>query len=270
MIKQVLRKTASSLLYGLAKRNRESNGIRILTYHRVRNNSDSGDRLSVSPLQFAEQMGYLARNQYQTPTLEQVRDHVVNGRPIPERAVAITFDDGYRDIFEHAFPILQDYGFTATVFIVADWVDGEHDAIRATNSRQNRPFLDWEEVRAMASAGITIGSHTRSHPNLVTLPPESVQAELERSKRTIEHHLGQPVTTFCYPYGKFNRLVRALVQEAGYLSACSYRPGANIQGVDPFILRRTEISPQDSLFDFHKKLHGAYDPLHRLMQWASP
>lgn len=129
------------------------------------------------------------------------------GGHLPPNPVILSFDDGWEDQFTYAFPVLRKYGFTATFFIVTNYVG-------------RRDFLSWNQIRNLASAGMTIGSHSCTHPFLSRIVDHSVlESEISGCKRTIELHLGKPIEEFAYPYGAFNQSVIQLVEKAGYRSA---------------------------------------------------
>ncbi len=208
----------------------------ILTYHSL---DDSGSVLSTPPGRFAEQMRILSELGVRVVPLGQVRYELGSLRP-PERLVAITFDDGFRSVYEHALPVLQRYGFPATVFLVTDYCGKTNAWPGQPLTALRRPLLTWAQVREMSGAGITFGSHTRTHPDLRTLPPSGVEEELVLSKKIIEDAIGGPVDTFAYPYGAYNDTVRHLAEEH-FALACSTTLGFVRPGSDPFALPRLDM-----------------------------
>ncbi len=279
-MKKFLRSSVSSLIfYGGRLFGGKSSGVRILCYHRVhpvrngtsRAHSSAPDEfskvaklgktsqqspisngvndkvsgyLSVSAASFREQMDYLVSEGYQTISLNEL----IAGKGSP-KSVVIAFDDGYRDNFENAFPVLAERGFKATIFCV-------------TQRLGTKDYLELNEIFEMKRAGFSFGSHTNEHPHLPRLLREEKQREISDSKKILEEMLDFPVSFFCYPYGEYDQETVELVREAGYQGACSNIPGSN-RKIDPYLLERTEISPSDTIFDFQKKLAGAYDLVHR-------
>ena len=157
---------------------------------------------------------------------------------LPTRAFAITFDDGYTDTYDCAWPILRRYGFTATVFLVTDWIGGFNEFDRSLGL-DPVPLLAEAQVREMHAAGIDFGSHTCSHPDDLTLLTEpALSHELVDSKRALESLLDAPCYDFCYPHGKQNASVEAAVEKAGYLLAC----GAVGTRLTRFCLNRVEAT----------------------------
>jgi len=161
------------------------------------------------------------------------------------------------DDYLNGFPVLQEYGFPATVFLATGFIGGEFQGGR---------MLAWPEIHEMSRHGIAFGSHSISHPFLTRVPLEVAKGEIRESKLVLEEVLGQEVAFFCYPFGDFNGEIKAMVRECGYLGACTIFPGANGPLADMFSLKTTDIGPKDTLFDFEKKLVGAYDLIHRGLQ----
>jgi glycosyltransferase involved in cell wall biosynthesis/peptidoglycan/xylan/chitin deacetylase (PgdA/CDA1 family) len=241
-------------------------GIRFLTYHRIAEVSEF-DQLVVSPPRFREQMRFLRNEGIPVLSFDEAIDCLEGKAPLPPRAVTLTFDDGYRDNYDTAFPVLREYQLPAIVFAVPGLVDGSAKLPRYDRS-PTRMYLSWDELREMADHGFRVGSHSCTHANLTDLPPHAAQREILESKRILEEQLNQPVDFFCYPRGKYHRHHALMVRDCLYRAACSTRPGSNRPGGNPYAIRRTEISPNDTLWDFKKKLAGAYDLLHGAWQWS--
>ena len=236
---------------------------RILMYHRV--DRVKGDRLVVSPEAFREQMNWLRRNGIRVVDLEAL----VELLPYPERManqVAITFDDGYLDNYLHAWPILRSFQFPATIFVSAGLIGTDQQIPAHRAGAAPAKLLSWEQLKEMAEDHITVGSHSLTHARLTRVPLTKVREEVADSKRVLEDRLGRPVGWFCYPGGAFSTEVVRLVQLAGYSGACSIRPGANTARTNRFVLRRTEVSADDTLWTFQKKMAGAYDGWHWAVQ----
>ena len=278
-MKRYLSNVISSAIYYGKKIGPLPGGLRILTYHRV--NDISGDRLSVRPEEFEKQMEWLTAHEY---TGVNIKEGLEILRALPAgrqeaknlRHVAITFDDGYLDNYTNAFPILRKYGYSATVYVITERVES-NDVIPAKAGIQfeigpppsrGRQFLSWDEIKEMNQAGIEIGSHTVSHPRLVSVDLEKARQEILNSKREIEDKLKSRCESFCYPGGMWNPELARSVRECGYSNATTVMPGINTPEADPFLLKRTEISGEDSLFEFEKKINGAYDFLHKMWQAA--
>ena len=249
---ETLRSSLSSLIhFGLRWVGNGKPGCRILCYHKV--NDQDRCYTTVSRAQFELQMEHLASGGYQSVKLSDL----LNGS-LKLPTIAITFDDGFRDNYEVAFPIMKKHGLTATIFLIAEKI--------GTGGYLSKP-----QILEMAEAGFEFGSHTMTHPELPTLSFEEKRAEVCESKQWLERELGIPIHYFCYPKGLYDEDAVDLVRIARYRGACSNRPGFNRhqtgQRFNPYLLKRTEISYRDNPGDFKKKLAGAYDWLHQGLHW---
>jgi peptidoglycan/xylan/chitin deacetylase (PgdA/CDA1 family) len=205
-------------------------------------------------------MRLFARLGYQARPFVEVVEAIVCGRTLPRRTFAVTFDDGYRSVGEVAVPILAEFGFPATVFIVSDRV-GSTNAWDRQSGRPELPLLDWPDLRALVAAGWEVGGHTRTHPHLDSLADADAYSEIFEGKQEAEAHLDQPLSTFCYPFGYFNSCTPALVRAAGFLGACTARSGLAQPASDPFTLARIKVSYRDGLAGlFYRLLVRPYMP----------
>jgi len=245
-----------------------------LMYHRVNTDllkNTSLDRskinsLVVSVKNFRQQMRYLSRNGYTTISPKQFFNWVKLNKPLPKKSIIISFDDGYRDNFLNAFPVLKEFGFTATVFICPGIIGKDKKMAWCKDLNIERDMLNEQEIKEMANYGITFGSHTVNHPYLTQIDHKEAEKEIQDSRKMVSDLIGMPIDTFCYPYGDYNKEIKKLVKESGFDMAFTTNPGINNRNTDLYELRRREISARDSLFDFMKKLSGAYDLLHRAIQ----
>ena len=219
---------------------------------------------AVTPRAFAAQVDHLRRHYHVLP-LSAVVQRLAAREALPPKTVVITLDDGFRDNYEHAFPILTHAGVPATVFLTASYIGTDRLPTLTRTEFTPRP-LDWTQVREMHAHGIEFGSHTLSHPMLSQVPLVDARREIAESRRVIEERLGARATLFCYPRGDFNDTVKRVVQEEGYVAACTTRPGVNDWRTDRFALRRTYISDRDTPSEFSKKVAGAYDLLQQAAQ----
>ncbi len=254
----LVRRSLSTLTYhALQCRNGRTPGLRMLMYHRV-TDAHPNDRLCVPVARFARQMQFLHDAGYASVTFAQAVAWVSQGGILPPKAIAITFDDGFEDNFLYAYPALARHGFTGCFFIPSGFIAvGRSEAIRP----EDWP-MTWAQLKELLQRGHEIGAHSVSHRKLARLSPDQMQQEVQQSKAMLEQQLERPVDWFCYPAGDYNASVKAAVQTGGYRGACTVEPGANLPGGDPFALKRTEVSAFDSLWDFEKKLAGAYDWMH--------
>jgi peptidoglycan/xylan/chitin deacetylase (PgdA/CDA1 family) len=301
----LLRAAGAFAVFRLANRQK----ILILTYHRF--SIDDVEEMTPASV-FAGQLEYV-RSHYTIVPLSAVERHLTQGGRLPYLPAAITIDDGYRDAYDVAFPILRRYGVPATLFAVTDFVDRKgwlwtdklrfvalqtkatrltariggaviDAALNGPASRQAAatrinlalksepdhtkeqviaristeagvamPVLPpaecsaagWRELREMADSGVEIGSHTVTHPILLRVDGDRLAHELTASKRRLEAMLGREVTSFCYPNGDTNSIVRTAVEQAGYRLAVTTEAGLNDKETDPLSLRRihTERDP---------------------------
>jgi peptidoglycan/xylan/chitin deacetylase (PgdA/CDA1 family) len=248
----------------------DTSGLRILMYHRV---SDERDELAVAPASFREQMDYLAGKGYRAVDLLTAVDLLEAGE-LPPRTVALTFDDGYWDVAEHALPALADRGFRATVFVAPAVIDG---AASFDWYRRQPPVLDWEDIGELDREGtLRFEAHSLTHPNLPALDDEAARSEIAGSREALEARLDRPVLAFSYPSCLYGDRERRLVEEAGFRVAVSCEPGVNNGTTDRFALRRRQIDSRDSLLDFRAKLGGGHDTppplrgLYRQLRYGSP
>ena len=227
----------------------------ILAYHRV--GEFKGDHVpTVSTRTFERHLAFLARGRYRVVGLQEILFGLGEGRPLPRRSVVITFDDGYAETHEVAWPLLKRFGFSATVFV-------------ATAEVGWPGFATWNQVAEMAKDGLTIGCHTRHHSYLPLVGEDRLPEELVESKREIEARIGRPVTLLSYPVGGFTPQIQSAVQQAGYAAACTTNRASPRPGIDPFALRRIKITERDgNPVLFMAKVSGYYDLFRRLREPA--
>lgn len=232
----------------------------ILMYHMVAQpRSEAERRWACPPRRFESHMRALRRAGFEPVSLAQIQAHLAGGASLPERAVAVTLDDGFADNHTNALPVLARQRIPATVFLAVSALGGDNRWMSAAGY-PSRPMLDWEQIREMQDAGIAFGSHTLSHPRLSTLDREAARAEIEGAKAVLEERLGAPVDTFAYPYGDWSGETVELVREAGHRLACSTRCGFNRPDVDPLLLRRIEVYGTDPAWKLLQKLrYGTND-----------
>lgn len=229
-------------------------GAPILMYHALARRGERASRFVISRRRFFIQMLALRLLRYRVLALEDVARSIDGKAAWPRRAVAITIDDGYRDNFDIAYPILRWFGYTATIFLVSAKLGGKHD--RTDKDLIGRPLLDVPLIQVMAAGGIRFGGHTRTHPSLPSLDEAGVRAEVGGSRADLQRVLGAPVEAFAFPYGDWDeRSVRA-ARDAGFLAACTVRSRPSYADGRPLLIDRIEICGRDSLVVFLRKLRS--------------
>jgi len=218
----------------------------ILTFHAL---DDQRSVISFPPELFRRGMGKLYENGYRTIDLLDAIDCLRLKKPFPERSFIITFDDGYESVYEKAFPVLQDYGMTATIFLTVG-ERGKANPGERLPSLEGRSMLTWREIQEMKQWGIELGAHTLTHPDLTRLSRERMEAEIRDSKKIIENTLGTPVSCFAYPYGRYNDRIREVVRQH-FTCASSDKLGLMSVDSDPYALERVDAYylRKDRLFD---------------------
>ncbi|MFH1006214.1 MAG: polysaccharide deacetylase family protein [Candidatus Latescibacterota bacterium] len=196
-----------------------------------------------------------------TPTAGEEKDGSVRsvlpsvGSAVPQseigRTIALSFEDGYASVYEQAWPIMEQYGFRGTLFVVAGYVGKENGWGANFGGRRFR-HLDWPQLKALAAAGWEIGSHSWSHRDLTALTTEELTRELRESKRSLEDALGVSVDTLSYPFGRYDERVRDAAFAAGYRGGCVYFPLRD----DSFSLAQTAVYRMDTMLDFTAKVTG--------------
>lgn len=221
----------------------------ILMYHRVASTgAEATARWRVAPDDFERQIAYLADAGFRSVSLEEWRRAARLRRPLPGRAVVLTFDDAYEDFATHAWPVLERYGLGAAVFLVSGHVGGT--AVWDAGYGESAPLLDWGAVRELAGRGVEFGSHSVSHAPLTQLSVDDIALECLRSRVAIEGELGRPITALSYPHGAHDPVVEHLAGAAGYVFGLSCRAGAARFGDPPLALPRQEIMGSTSFEQF--------------------
>ncbi len=199
-------------------------------------------------------MRYLHLLGYRVIGLRRALGEMAAGIPMGRKTVVLTFDDGYQNFHDFALPVLKRFGFPATVFAVAGLL-GRNARWLADDGRHAPPLMAAKTLRELPSQGISIGSHTLSHPHLTRIDACRQRHEIGQSKAVLERLLGEPIEFFCYPSGDFNDQVVKQVREAGYRAALTCIRGSFSDGDDPLLLPRKAVSYGDSLLGFIWKLH---------------
>ncbi len=228
----------------------------ILNYHHVglRTEPFGHRHLWVSTERLTQHLGYLAQEGYRCLALRDCVPYLAGTAPAPPRLVALTFDDGYANFLSHAYPILKEHGFSASVSVVTGEVGGRSHWDRGWES----PLMGWDDIVALNRKGIEIASHTVSHPALTHLSPDLAREELKRSRRVLEEKLGIPVTTLVYPYGDVNSSIEEAAKQAGYHLACSSDRGNRHDPCHLFRLKRVPMDEFVTIARLRRRLSSLY------------
>jgi peptidoglycan/xylan/chitin deacetylase (PgdA/CDA1 family) len=183
-------------------------------------------------------MARLHDNGYKTLSLPEIVEYVNRSVSFPERSFAITFDDGYESVYNRAFPILQRYGFSATVFLTVGEKRSGTDSDRLP-SMCDRTMLSWRDIKEMQRCRISFGAHTLTHPDLTRLRGNQLEAEVTGAKAVIEDALGTQVTNFAYPFGRYDSRSREIVSHH-FVCACSDRLGLLHSRSDLYAMERVD------------------------------
>jgi peptidoglycan/xylan/chitin deacetylase (PgdA/CDA1 family) len=246
IIPAVLALAAAASVFGASVFLKNAYVIPVIMYHSIDYN-DRFTKLSVSPESFERQMKFLRDRRYNVIGLDKVVEYMQKKQKIPPRTIAVTFDDGFYNNYEYAYPVLKRYHIPATFFIIVKMI-GEPG------------YLGWKEIREMSDSGlVTIGSHSVSHIWMPAMGAVDLERELRSSKETLENALGRKVDAFCYPIGAHNDRIKKAAAEAGYLCAVTTNPGRTAPSDDVFGIKRIKISrTSDSLLVFWAETSGFY------------
>ncbi len=230
--------------------------IPVLFYHKI-GYPPPGVKLRnlyVTPEAFSRQLRYLKLRGFRTLTCEEYFRMRRGERLYSDRTILITFDDGFQNLYTHAFPLLKKFGFTAVIFLVAGDV-GKEVVWQDSEEKFPEKLLDWEEIGEMSEYGIDFQSHGYSHRLLTSLSPPLLRRELEESRKIIEDKLGKAVKFFAYPYGVYSQQVKDALRKSGYQGAFTTRKGKE---KDDFEIRRAGIKFSHPFWKFIKYVEIGY------------
>ena len=229
----------------------EANGyqlVPVLVYHNI--GKEARGRLVLGVDVFTEQMKYLKAHGFRVVSVAEFVEWLQLRRQLPRKTVVLTFDDGYRSFREHAYPVLKELGFTATLFVYTDYVGAGRNA------------LNWDDLKALTAEGFDVQAHSKSHADLRRGDHESdvhygrrMQAELIEPPRVLARSVGRPVSFLAYPYGRVDDAVLAKVKDHGYLAAFTVRRESNPAFVDVLRINRSQVYADMTLEQFAKNLN---------------
>ena len=218
------------------------NSAVILTYHSI---SAAPIYSAIHPDRFASQMKLLHDEGFNVVSLATLAEYRAQGT-IPPKTVCVTFDDGYLDNYRNAFPVLKQYNFPATIFVITSAIGGQW------HSRgESFVMMTENELKALDTDGlIALEPHTVTHPKLTKIAPEETEREVRESKQLLETLLNKSCVHFAYPFGKHTDDARRAVARAGIQYAYTTEEGLVRPGTDPFLLHRNGVNRTISLTQF--------------------
>jgi peptidoglycan/xylan/chitin deacetylase (PgdA/CDA1 family) len=222
--------------------------VPVLSYHKFSLNES--DKMTVTKDTFERQMKFLKDNGYRVITLDQLFDFLEFKTQIPRKSVVITIDDGWRSIYEIAYPVLHMYGYPATLFVYTDLITGSYKT------------LSWDMVRELSENGIDIQQHTKTHRSLAVIGKkesfkeyfDSLEKELTVSAKILKNKTNKEVKYVAYPYGETNRLVIALLKKLGYRGAFTVKRGGSPFFYNNYSINRSMIYGDFDLSEFEESL----------------
>jgi peptidoglycan/xylan/chitin deacetylase (PgdA/CDA1 family) len=217
----------------------DNRGIPVLYYHSVKESADN--EVTIKPEKLREELKYIKDEGYSTLTISQLKDYILSNSPIPQKSILITFDDGYMDNYNSAFPIMKEFNMTATIFCIASELDGSY-------------YLSKEAIKEMSDYGIDIESHTVTHPHLNKLEYSKQLEELSESKKILENITGKEICSVAYPFGDFNDNSVKASREAGYVLGFTTKLGLSDRNDNPLTLDRIYISSNYEMNTFKELL----------------
>jgi O-antigen biosynthesis protein len=236
---------------------RPSGPVPILLYHGVSTEaSPAFRRWVVEPARFAEHVECLVAGGYQPVTVSQLASALCGQATLPDRPVAVTFDDGFADFATGAFPILSRLAIPVSLYITTGYVGAGSRWLEGAGEG-DRPMLDWDTIHRLDRGGLVeIGAHGHTHRQLDVLPARELPNEIEESKRRLEVNLGHGVASFAYPHGYSSRRVREAVAAAGFTSACAVKHALSGPGDDRYALARIVVDAGTTVEPLERMVRG--------------
>ncbi len=225
----------------------------ILKYHHIApKETPDMNCNNIKPESFEEQLSYLQDNDYYSAKWEDWINAMFKHTPLPGKAIAITFDDGYFDFYQYAWPLLKKYGFIATVFLTTNYIG--HTKSWNKDLHEELLLMGWPEIIELQKEGVQFGSHSVTHRSLTALSPTEIVNEAAQSRTTLIQTLGMPINIFAYPYGHTDSVVAHLVGACGYTLGLTSKSGLSTFMDNTLNLPRLQVKGSDSLQDFADKL----------------
>ncbi len=218
-------------------------------YHSVGNNKEF---FTVTAGEFERQMGYIKSRGYHVISLKDLVESVIQKKPFSPRTIVLTFDDGYRDNFTNAFPVLKKYNFPASIFLVSDWI-GTTVTVR---TGEPMPILNEKEIKAMQASGlIDFYPHTARHAKLTVLAEPQIEEEIGRSASALADRGIAGASIFAYPFGLYNPTTVSVLRKLGFRAALTVQPGQVNPHSDLLALPRNSVDSRVSFNQFKGIVH---------------
>ncbi|MDI6802824.1 MAG: polysaccharide deacetylase family protein [Bacteroidota bacterium] len=243
-----------------------SNKIKVLMYHIVTDDKSfcsKNRNIAVHVSEFRNQMKFLDRCGFVTITFEDYLLYMNGELNLPKKPIILSFDDGFADVHQYAFPILQEFGMRAVLFILGDRKIKTNSWDHASGISP-KPLLADYQIIEMHDAGFEIGSHALTHSKLTNIQREKAWEEISRSRMLLEIFLNTQVKSIAYPFGSVNKTLKILAEEAGYQIGCGSYSGPLVFGKDRFEIHRINIPGQLTIFQFALRLSR----LHHYLEWT--
>jgi peptidoglycan/xylan/chitin deacetylase (PgdA/CDA1 family) len=206
----------------------------ILTYHSI---DSSRSAVSVTPEMFMRQIRYLKKQGYRAVSLDEYKNNLEKSGDSCDAVCVITFDDGFKSVYETAYPILKQYAFTATIFLPTAYM-GKRCTWEKENAIPEKEIMSWEEAAAMHKEGFDFQPHTETHPSLSRLSEQDQEKEIQAGKEAVENKLGKKCNFFCYPFGDYNAVTADILKRNGFEGALTIEFGRNDARSDRYRLKR--------------------------------
>jgi len=259
VLKPLLKECLISGLYGLGKLSPATSPA-VIIYHSF---DESASPVSMPAATFREHLTIIKELGYKTITATDLIEARTTAAPLPKRSVVLTFDDGLWNNYTVAYPLLREFGFTATIFLVTGFL-GRLSTWERDPGIPALPLLRWEQVREMHEYGIDFQSHTLSHPHLTRLNDKDLDRELKQSRSEIEDKLGKSAPLFCYPYGDFDSRVMNKLRELGFKAAFAGHPA----GEDNFSINRVGSAHLTTGLSYKTALQGSFHHFYSLKRFV--
>ena len=236
--------------------------IPVIMYHRVVNDATEAGihGTYVTKDIFEKQMEYLKSQGYETVTFKDLVNNGYKKRfDRDKKWIMLTFDDGYTDNYDIAYPILKKYGYRGIIYLVSDLDFNRWDVEEKSNPERKFSLMSIDQLKELKEYGIEFGGHTKTHPRLGKISLDDAKKEIEESKAVLEERLDEKLISFAFPYGDLNEDVKAIAKNVGYEFAVATDSGSLIFSEDLYEIRRIGIFPTNNMFNFKRKVSGKYN-----------